>query len=694
MKTFMNSLNLLSYRNIKQVPLILQSEVSECGLASLAMISSYFGHLVNVSSLRKHIILGSQGMNLRQMIEVSSELGFTSRALQCDIHEIKNLTLPCILHWNMDHFIVLTRVSKKSIWINDPAMGKRKLSWDEFGQSYTGIALELLPNSSFKKKDGRNNMKVSQLWEKIIGLRRSLFSLLMVSIIIQFISLLSPYYMQWVIDNVLVSNDKDFLIVLAYGFTLLMVTRVLVDLLRSWLMLRLSSAINIQMGSNLFSHLIKLPMSYFSNRHVGDIFSRFGSLSSIRELLTTGIIESIIDGLMAIVVLVMMFLYSTQLSLFVLTLVAFSFFIQLIFYYPSKRTMEEAIVANAKEDTSFLESLRAIQTIKLFSHEATRHNTWLNRYAESINADIRIGKLTIWEAGIDSLIQGFGSIVIIYLGAMLVIDGKLTVGMLIAFIAYKGQFTVSISELINKAFSFKMLSVHLDRLSDIVLEKQESSISGVNFSKFEGHLKIEGLYFRYSDNSEWLIKNLSFEIKPGESLAITGASGCGKSTLMKLMLGLIKPTRGRILIDGKNISEIALSNYRKNLGSVMQTDTLLSGTVAENVTMFDHLYDEERLLKCCQDANILDEIKSLPMGFHTLVGDMGSNFSGGQLQRIFLARALYKNPSILFLDESTSHLDIDNEIIINQNIKKMAITRVIVAHKESTIKSVDRVLCL
>lgn len=690
----MNSLNLLSYRNIKQVPLILQSEVAECGLASLAMISSYFGHLVNVSSLRKHLIVGSQGMNLRQMIEVSSELGFTSRALQCDIHEIKNLTLPCILHWNMDHFIVLTRVSKKSIWINDPAMGKRKLSWDEFGQSYTGIALELLPNTSFKKKDGRNNMKVSQLWEKIIGLRRSLLSLLIVSIIIQFTSLLSPYYMQWVIDNVLVSNDKDFLIVLACGFTLLMVTRVLVDLLRSWLILRLSSSINIQMGSNLFSHLIKLPMSYFSNRHVGDIFSRFGSLSSIRELLTTGIIEAIIDGLMAIVVLVMMFLYSTQLSLFVLTLVAFSFFIQLIFYYPSKRTMEEAIVANAKEDTSFLESLRAIQTIKLFSHEATRHNTWLNRYAESINADIRIGKLTIWEAGIESLIQGFGGIVIIYLGALLVIDGKLTVGMLIAFIAYKGQFTASISELINKAFSFKMLSVHLERLSDIVLEKQESSISGVKFNNFEGHLKIEGLYFRYSDNSEWLIEDLSFEINPGESLAITGASGCGKSTLLKLMLGLIKPTRGRILIDGKNISEITLSNYRKNLGSVMQTDTLLSGTVAENVTMFDHLYDEERLLKCCQDANILDEIKALPMGFHTLVGDMGSNFSGGQLQRIFLARALYKNPSILFLDESTSHLDIDNEIIINQNIKNMAITRVIVAHKESTIKSVDRVLCL
>ncbi|WP_122032547.1 peptidase domain-containing ABC transporter [Aliivibrio sp. EL58] len=688
-----NPLDLLSYSGKKRVPLIVQSEAGECGLASLAMVSSYHGHQINTSSLRKFLTIDTQGMNLNQIMEIASELGLASRAIQCELHEIKQLTLPCILHWNLDHFVVLTEVSKKGILINDPSIGKRKLTFTEFSRCYTGVALELTPTTSFKKQDVRTVMKISQLWDKITGLKRSLTSLFLLSTIMQSAALFSPYYIQWVVDNVLMSNDKPLLIVLAIGFGLLALIQVVVSAFRNWLIIRFSSAINIQMGSNLFYHLIRLPMNYFEKRHIGDVISRFSSMSSIKELLTTGVIESIIDGLMATVVLLMMFLYSQKLTFLVIFVVLVSFLIQLIFYFPNRRITEEAILADAKEDSIFLESIRAIQTIKLFNHETSRQNTWLNQYSEVINIDIRLGKLRIAEDSLNNLIYSLETILVVFFGALAVIEGDLTIGMLLAFIAYKNQFTTNIYAFIDNMFSFKLLSLHLNRLSDITLEQREQhSMHNKLPNVLNAHLRVENLSFRYTDNSEWLFSNLTFEIQPGECIAIIGSSGCGKTTLMKLLLGLLKPTSGNIYIDNINIQDISLNDYRKHLGSVMQDDTLLSGTLSENITMFDSSYDEKRLIQCCKHANILEDIQSLPMGFHSLVGDMGNNFSGGQLQRIFLARALYKKPDILCLDESTSHLDCDNEYKINKHISRLDITRIIISHRKETIESADRVI--
>ncbi|MGF1831744.1 peptidase domain-containing ABC transporter [Photobacterium angustum] len=689
--TIVDVIDLISYSGKRNVPLIMQSEVSECGLACLAMISSFYGYKINLSPLRKKITLDSNGINLKQLMNVANQLHFSSRALQCSLNEIEQLSLPCILHWNMDHFVVLTRVTKNTIFINDPAFGKRKIHRKEFSDSFTGIALELTPTTSFKKQDVRVVMKINQLWEKITGLKRALISLLALSLILQSAALLLPYYMQWVVDNVLLSNDTSLLIVLAFGFSLLTIIQSGVSAFRSWLVLRFSSSLNLYMGANLFHHLIHIPMSYFEKRHIGDVVSRFGSLSAIREMLATGLVEAVIDGIMASIVLIMLYVYSPLLATIALGFVLLSFLVQLAFYYPNRRITEESIVAEAKEDTSFLESIRAIQTIKLFSHETSRQNLWLNRYAEVINTNIRLGKLDIAETTFNSLIFGLESILVIYFGALIVIDGELTVGMLLAFIAYKGQFTTSITNFIDNILSFKLLGLHLERLSDITLQKTE--LNNTNYaaplSVVKGDIRLESIYFRYTDSSEWVLQNVNLEVKSGDSIAIVGASGCGKTTLLKIILGLLKPTSGRIYLDGVDINQLGLNEYRQHFGAVMQNDLLFSGTLFENITLFESNYDEDKLTECCRLACIFEDIAKLPMKYHSLVGDMGSNFSGGQLQRLFLARALYKEPKILCLDESTSHLDEKNELFINDNIKKLTMTRIIIAHRPETIASVN-----
>ncbi len=688
-------LDFLNFSGNKSVPLIIQSEVTECGLAAVAMVAGYYGHRINLAALRRDISVSSQGMNLKQIINLASDLGLISRALKCDLKEVKELKLPCILHWDLDHFVVLTGVNSKWVYVNDPVMGKSRLTWSEFGDHFTGVALELSPSSRFEKKNRIAVMKISQLWERIIGLKRGIGALLLLSVVLQFTAILSPYYIQWVIDNALLTNDKSLLVVLATGFSLLTITQVCLSSVRSWFILRFSSALSIQMGANLFHHLIRLPLSYFEKRHIGDVVSRFGSIHSIKDLLTTGIVEALIDGLMAIVILAMMLMYSFSITSVVILFSLLLFIIQLVFYYPNKRRTEEAIVAEAAEDSYFLESVRSIQTVKLFSHEPSRQSNWLNRYSEVINTDIKLGKLEIAESSFRKLLIGLESIVVIYLGALSVIDGKFTVGMLLAFIAYKTQFTTSISAFIDRLFSFKLMTLHLERLSDLTLESREHNVELFQSNReIKGRIRVKNLFFRYSDADDWVIEDLSLNIEHGETVAIIGSSGCGKTTLMKLMLGLVKPCSGSISLDNIDIASLPIGEYRQYFGSVMQNDSLLSGTLAENISMFESYYDESKVIDCCKKACIWDEIASLPMGLNTLVGDMGNTFSGGQLQRIYLARALYKEPKMLFLDESTSHLDYENEIAINQHLSTLTITKVIIAHRAETIKSADRVIDL
>jgi len=689
------TLELLEFSGKRRVPLIMQTEVAECGLACLAMVASFYGYKLDIASLRKKFTANLSGINLHQMISLADSLALSSRPLKCSIKDIGKLTLPCILHWDMNHFVVLTGVTRKGVSINDPGLGKQKLSLSEFSEHYTGIALELTPTTNFVKQDKREIMRLSQLWTKVIGFKSSLISLIVLSIVLQVIALANPYYMQWVVDEVLLSQDKPLLQVLAIGFGLLVFLNTISAGVRSYLILRLSSMLNMQMGGNLLRHLLCLPMSYFEKRHVGDLVSRFGSLSNIRERLTTGVAETAIDGLMSIAVVVMMLIYSPLLTAIVMGAVSLYILLRLSLYPSLRRNTEELIQSSAQEQSNFLENIRGIQTIKLHTCEPTRQSLWQNRYAEVINSEIRLGKLDISFKLASKLLFGFENVFVIYLSASLVMDGLLSVGMIFAFMSYKRQFTEHAANLVEQLIGFKMMRLHLGRISDIALTDIESNREPqLDIHDVTGKITLENVSFRYSDNDPWIIKNCNLNIRAGESIAIIGSSGCGKSTLVKLMLGLLEPIEGRILLDGRDINHIGILKYREQIAAVMQNDTLLSGSILDNIAFFSPEINHIKVQKCAQIAAIDNEINAMPMGYNSLVGDMGSQFSGGQVQRILLARALYKEPKVLFMDEATSHLDIQNEVYISEHIKSLSMTRVIIAHRSETIKQADRVMVM
>jgi ATP-binding cassette subfamily B protein RaxB len=591
----------------------------------------------------------------------------------------------------LNHFVVLKKATDKYVIIHDPAEGEKRLSLEEASKHFTGVALELMPTKEFEKKEKKASLRFSDFWSKISGLKRSLLLIFSLSLLLQIFTLASPYYIQLVIDDVILSGDTSLLTVLAVGFFLVLGFEIATNALRGFTLLHFGNQMNIQLGANLFHHLVRLPLTYFEKRHMGDIVSRFGSLQQVKQLLTQGVIEAIIDGLMALVTLGMIFFYSPTLSAVVLTAVLLYAGVRVAMYRPFRTISEQEIMARAEESSNFMETVRGIQTIKLFGSEVKREGQWQNRYAKAINQSIRLGNFQIGYDSINRALFGIENIVVIFLAAKLVIAGGFSTGMLFAFMAYKRQFIEKTAKLIDKFIEFKMLGLHFDRIADIALtEREELMPKQMKVHKVTGKIELRNVSFRYSDATPFVLKDVNLSIQAGESVALTGPSGCGKSTLLKIMLGLIKPTDGEVLIDDIPLQQIGARQYRQQIAAVMQDDELFSGSVSDNIAFFESPVDMERVVYCAELASIHDDISAMPMGYDSLIGDMGSSLSGGQKQRIILARALYKNPRLLFMDEATSHLDTKLESDINEAVSGLKVTRVIIAHRKETIASAQR----
>ncbi len=672
--------------------MLYQSETAECGLACMAMVANYHGHQLDLTTLRNSYSVSLKGTNMQQLMLLGNQLGLAGRALKLELDDLTKLQTPCILHWAMNHFVVLVKVHRNSITILDPAQGERRLSLAEVDKAFTGVALELTPTHEFKKVDERVKLSLTAFWSKIQGLVPSLLKLFTLSLLLQLFALASPYYTQLVVDDVLVSHDKPLLMVLALGFGLLMLIQIVIGVLRSWIALHLGTMMNMQMVTNLFRHLLHLPIFFFEKRHMGDITSRFGSLSAIQSLLTTSLVEGVLDGIMVIIVFAMMYIYSPQLSLVVVCVVALYALIRWAFYWPMRQLTEESIVAGAKESSIFMESIRGIQSLKLFGQETQRLNIWQNSHAESVNKGYLLAKWGISAGVANQLLFGIEGILIIYLAAHAVIAGDMTVGMLFAFMAYKSQFTGRMSALIGLVVQIKMTKLHLERLADIALTEKEDDGNATLGRTISGQLSLNNIRFRYADNEPLLFNNLTLEVKARDNIAIIGPSGTGKTTLMKIMLGLMPAESGKVEADGIDIRHLGLRHYRQQIAAVIQDDQLMSGTLTENISFFDTQLDMQWVIECAQLAGIHQDIAAMPMGYNSLVGDMGSSLSGGQKQRILLARALYRKPKILLMDEATSHLDVQLEHYVNQAIKQLNMTRIIIAHRPETIVNAERIL--
>jgi len=660
------------------------------------MVANFWGYKVDLSSMRQRFSVSLKGATLRGVINMSKSLHLQSRPLKVEMEHLRELKLPCILHWDMNHFVVLVKVGRHRLVIHDPAIGKRKLSLKECSKHFTGIALELQPGEAFDQKLEIRSFTLVSLMGRVVGLKRGIAQLLILGVALQVCLLVAPFYLQWVVDEALVSNDRDLITVLGIGFLLLVLLQSAIGAVRSWVTTALATSLNFQWLGNAFAHLMRLPTAYFEKRHLGDIVSRFNSIQTIQRSLTTQFVEGIIDGVLVVATMAVMLLYSAQLTLVAGVVILLYALFRWILFESLREANFEQIVHSARQGTHFLESVRGVQSIRLFNRTQERKIGWLNILADQLNADLRIAKLTISHHSANKLLFGAERVLIVWLAALAVLDGHLSVGMLFAFISYKDQFSERTSSLIDKLFELRMMRLHGERVADIILSspEEENDYCELDAARTTPSIELHNIAFRYSDDEPFVLKDLNLTIPAGQCLAITGSSGCGKTTLIKILLGLMEPTHGEVIVGGIRLRQMGRANYRQLIGTVMQDDHLFAGSIGDNISFFDPTPDLNRLGRCAVMACIDQEIREMPMGYNTIVGDIGTGLSGGQKQRILLARAMYKDPKIMVLDEATSHLDVKNERLVNMAIKQIHMTRVLVAHRPETIAMAQRVVVL
>jgi ATP-binding cassette subfamily B protein RaxB len=691
---------MLDFSFSRRVPLILQTEAAECGHACIAMVAGYHGHRIDLATLRARHSVSLKGSTLADLMQLAGSMGLDARPLRLEMNHLAELKLPCVLHWDFNHFVVLTRVRGGVASLHDPAIGSRDVPLADFSKHFTGVALELTPTCEFMPANEKRSIRLRELVGSLPRLGPTLAQVLALALTLQAFALVAPFFLQWVVDEAIVSQDRDLVSVLGVGFLLLALLTAGITALRAWVLMVLGTNLNLQLMSNLFRHLIRLPMLWFEKRHIGDVVSRFDSLNTIQRVLTTSALEALIDGVMALGTAAMMFMYSARLACVGLAAATFYALLRFALYRPFRQASEEQIVRGARQHSHFLETVRGMQGIKLFAREDQRTTAWQNLVVDQFNAGIRTQRLALLYQGLNGLLFGIENVVTVWLGARLVLDvsggSGFSVGMLFAFVAYKTQFVQRVAALIEKGLEMRMLALHTERVADIALTPTEprDTAMALGAAPVCGTIELKNVCFRYADSEPLLIDNVNLRVESGESIAIVGMSGSGKTTLVKLMLGLLQPTSGSIEIDGIPLARLGLSRYRSGVASVMQDDQLFAGSIAENICFFDPQADESRIESSARMAAMHDDILAMPMQYNTLVGDMGTVFSGGQKQRILLARALYRQPRILFLDEATSHLDLVNERFVNESVRTLSLTRVIVAHRKETIASADRVIKL
>ncbi len=670
-----------------------QTEIAECGIACLAMVASFHGLRTDISSLRGRYSPSSRGATLAALIEIAEEMGFVPRPVTVPLEDLGQLRLPAILHWDMNHYVVLERVSGGKCLIHDPARATRKMSLEEVSQHFTGVALELMPSAELARMEPAERLSLSGLWRSITGIRRSMLQVLLLTLVMQAYILILPYYTQFAIDRVLPTSDMELLTLLAFGFFMFLLVNVGASLLRAFVLMAAGASFGFGVSNNIASKLFRLPLTWFQKRHVGDILSRFQSVRPIQELLIDGSVAVLIDGVMAIFLLVVMFFYNVTMALVAVGAFLLYLLVRILTFPAERHAQEDVIIAAGIEQTTLIESVRGMPALRLANRESMRQIVWQNHLTSKINADLKHRHIGVWQENSNLLIFGVEFILSLYIGVVAVMASELTIGMLFAFAAYKTQFVTKGIELAEKFILFRMIGLHLERLADIALNDDDISYQsrGTDRTELEGAVELRDIRFRYARGESPVLTGANLKVEPGEYVAITGPSGGGKSTLIKILLGLIEPDEGTVSIDGRPLRSFGHKSFHEQVAGVLQDDILFSGTLLDNITMFEPAPDMEKVVQVARQAAIHDDILTFPMQYDTLTGEMGSSLSGGQKQRVILARALYREPKLLVMDEGTAHLDTHHEKAINEAILALGITRVIVAHRRETIASADRI---
>lgn len=683
----------LVLRTKKTVRPLLQSESSECGLACLAMIIGSYGRNLDINALRARHGPTTRGTTLQRLVEIGGEEGLECRPLRLEVEDLAEIGLPCILHWNMNHFVVLTGAGRGRYQIIDPAVGTRSVSAAEMSASFTGVALECAPSALFETVKKSEGLSLRRLLGSVKGWKRGIALLLLMSLVLQALSLIVPLLTQVIIDSVVVSADTGLLLTIFVVIIAVICLQVSLNAARTWTSLFLGAELGYFLVAGVLRKLLWLPASFFQSRSMGDLISRIGSVQAIKEAVTSLIVGAILDTAMVITMLAAILVYSPLLaSISIVAFAAYSL-LRIASAQWLRQASEEDITLAAKESSQIFESLRGYLTVQANGLEDFRHVQWKGRAIDSINQRLKIGRANMGIAAASQALQGFERAIVIGLGAAMVIDGSFTVGMLVAYLAYMGLFSTRASSLLDTLLSVHLLRVHLDRVSEVFLTESRSQRGTLLISGDAGvGLMARQISYQYSAGESPIFEGLSLRVEPGEFLVVVGPSGCGKSTLLKVLMGMLPASSGGVMIGDFELEKIDHLSLNGAVASVMQEDQLFAGTVAENIAIGEWKPDQERVLRAAELAAIRSEIEMMPMGFSTMVGDMGVAFSSGQKQRVILARAFYRSPKVIFLDEATSHLDEESARHVMASLKSLGATVICATHDRSVVEIADKVL--
>jgi ABC-type bacteriocin/lantibiotic exporter with double-glycine peptidase domain len=691
------SLRRLGARKRRRIPAVRQDTAMDCGAACLAMVLGYYDKPVPLAEVRNVTGAGRDGANAESLLAAGRWFGLRGRGVRIDsIEALAALEPGAILHWRFNHFVVLERVHGDQIHLVDPAGGRRVISPLEARRSFTGVALLFEPAEGFEPSAAApRRLGLQRYLQPLLAHSGSLVRVLVTSLLVQLFALAVPLLIGVLVDRVVPQQDVDLLAVLAAGLAALVAFNFLAVLIRSHLLLELRTRLDAQLTLDFVDHLVGLPYAFFQERSAGDLMMRMNSNATVREILTAGALSTVLDGLLVSLYLIVLIVASPKLGLLVLGLAALRIVLLLVTRRRQKELMSRSLEAQSAAQGYQVEMLAGMETLKASGSEHRAVEHWSNLFVDMLNVSLARGRL---QALLDALLAGLAMaspLAILIFGARQVFTGEITLGEMLALNALAAGFLVPLTQLVTTAFQFQFLDSYLERIDDVLQTPREQEPgAGRQTGPVRGAIRLESVSFRYGPAAPMVVRDVSVDIPRGSFVAVVGRSGAGKSTLANLLAGLYRPSGGRILLDGVDLAELDLQSVRARLGVVPQHPYLFGVSIRSNITLADPSLPLARVVEAARSAYIHEDIQAMPLAYDTLLADGGASLSGGQRQRLALARALVTQPAILLLDEATSALDAIAETAIQRELAQLRCTRIVVAHRLSTIRNADLILVM